>query len=245
MKKFSLFFAISMLAVSAHAVVGYSDVTTFSGVGYAQNGAALDGVTSTSASTTLVADDITFAPGMAGGSVTGFTFSVANFNSAAVSANADVRLYASNGTSGGPGTLLSALNFNPISFTSGSVATFTFTSATSLFTVPTNGTIWAGISFSNDSSTSTATTTQLNSIGQGLFNPPTIGSSTDVFFQSTLGGSQFLTSNPTGSFLYFGGNPVANFGWQFNVTPLPTPEPSAFAALGLGAVAVLRRRKRA
>lgn len=219
--------------------------------------------------TTMVADDITPAAGFAGQSVTGFTFSVANFNAAAVSAAPTVYFYSSSGSGGGPGTLLGGINFNTILFASSSVNTFTYNPGTALFSLPAaGGFFWAGMSFS-DGATGTATPAQLNNLGQGIFNPPTVGSSQDAFFQSTAPAA--VVNNPAGSFFNFGGTPAANFGWQFlagtntvysNTTTFtgqgyrnggavaPVPETSTtvslglLLALGMGGLLVASKRRK-
>ena len=201
--------------------------------------------------TTLVADDINFAPGLAGQQVTGFVFSVANFNAAAVSARARVRFYATSATTGGPGTYLTGFTFaNPITFGASSVNLYTFSSATGVFAVPANSSIWAGITFDDNVGTTGATAAQLNNLGQGLYGPPSVGSSQDVFFQTTAAGS-FVQNSPTGSFFNFNGSPAANFGWQFTVvTPAATPavpEPGSIALLvgmSLPVAGVFARRRK-
>ena len=239
MKKLSLLLALSAIAGAANAqlVPAYDNTTTFAGSGYVNGGA-----TATSAITTLVADDINFAAGSAGLGVRSFTFSVANFDTATFTARPRVRFYAADGTGGAPGTFIAGFSFNPISFAPGvgPVNTADFGAATPAFTIPTNLKIWAGITFDNVGATATAA--NLNNLGQGLYNPPTVGTSADQFFQTSASGS-FLVNNPAGSVFNapFAGT-TANFGWTFNVQAVP--EPSAFAALGLGVVAVLRRRSK-
>ncbi len=230
-------------------VLVYSNVTNFTGFGYASGVSA---TISGDGTTALLADELSFAPGFAGSSINGFTFSTANLNPGAVTARPLVRFYDDSGSGGGPGALLGGFNFNPISFAAGSVQLFTFNSANE-FTVPADDTIWAAIAFDNNGGAEgDASLAQLNSLGQGIFNPPTVGSSGDFFFQSTSA-SSFLTSNPAGSFFFFGGNPVANFGWAFTAPPPPaqsTPEPgsvallSAFVLTGLGAFGKSRMNKK-
>jgi len=92
---------------------------------------------------------------------------------------------------------------------------------------------------------------ELNNLGQGLYNPPSIGSSQDVFFQSTGSADTTTGSNPAGGLFNFtGGTPVANFGWSFTVAT-PAPEASTtvsfglLLALGMGGLIVASKRKKA
>jgi hypothetical protein len=229
-----------LVCVSAHAQTNfYNNTTTFSGSAYVNGGAASNGsffVTRT------VADDLNLAAGSAGASITGFAFTVANLNTSAASVRPNVVFYSDNGPSGGPGTVLAAIAFNAVNVGSGTVSSFTFNPATTLFTVPTNGRIWAGIFFDNGGG-STATSAQMNNFGQGLFNPPTIGSSADLFFQSSATGN--TSSNPAGGFSNFSGNPRANFGWRiFGNAPVQAPEGGSTALLMLlGCAGVLAARR--
>jgi hypothetical protein len=228
----------------------YSNVTTFSGFGFAGAGATnVGGDTLTS----MVADDINAGPGLGGHTVDQISFSVANLNASVpggpttVTARAIVQFYQADGVNGGPGTLITALAFNPIAFTDGTVGLFTFTSP-SIFTMPT-GTFWAGISFDDNNGTTGATAAQLNNLGQGLFDPPTVGSSTDNIFVST-DGSTTAANGPDGIIGNFGGpplNPVANLGWSFS-TSQAVPEPSTLALSAVGGLVLvgvrLTRRRR-
>ncbi len=234
---------VSIPSVQAGQVTAYSNVTTFSGYGYAGGGAtSVSGDTIT----TMVADDITPVAGLAGDNVVSFTFSAGSFNSTTVSARPIVSIYeADNG--GAPGTLLTTIVFNPIAFASDTVGLYTATSATGFFALP-SGTFYAGLSFDNNSGATGATVAQLNNLGQGLFNPPTVGSSADSFFQAMSAGS-IGTNDPSGSFYFFGGSPVANFGWAFTVaTAAIVPEPSSVVLSGIAGLALtgvaLRRRAR-
>lgn len=217
------FLACSAGQVGAQVVTVYSNVTNFSGAAFAQGGAANQAGNTI---TTLAADNINLgSPGVA---IHGFTFSVANLNPAAVSARPRARFYDSNGAGGGPGTFLAGFTFNPINFGANSVNLFSSGNSVSpLFTVP-NTTFWAGLTFDDNGGTTGATLAQMNNLGQGIFNPPTIGSSTDVFFQTTSAGS-FVANNPAGNLVNFGGTPVANFGWAFT----GVPEPSTFVLGGV------------
>lgn len=72
---------------------------------------------------------------------------------------------------------------------------------------------------------------QLNSLGQGTYGPSTVGTSQDRMFVGSTP-SNFLNSNPPGTVTNspFGRDPLANFGFQFNVVPEPAP----FLVLGAG-----------
>ncbi len=213
----------------------YDNVSTFTGSAYSNGGA-----TAAAPITTLVADDISLL-GSQPVSVSSFFFSVANLNPTAVSARPRIRMYLGDAAGSLPGTLVYAASFNPISFTAFSA---NFYGATSSFVVPANTILWAGITFDNVGGT--ATVAQLNNLGQGLYNPPTVGSSQDVFFQTTTAGS-FNQNTPPGSLFNLGANPVANFGWRF-VGSAVTPEPGAVAMLmgfGVSGAALLRRRRAA
>lgn len=223
-------FDLNTATVAGRATPGavYSNVDNFTGNAYANGGAANQAGNTI---TTLVADDIL----MAGpSSITSFTFSVANFNTVAVSARARVRFYAADGAGGTPGTVITGFSFNPISFAASSVNTFTGNVAA--FVLP--AAFWAGITFDNNTGGTGATAAQLNNLGQGIFDPPVVGSSGNIAFQTTGAGS-FLANNPAGSTFNFTGlgAPIANFGWEF------IPTPGAAALFGIAGVAAARRRR--
>lgn len=181
-----------------------------------------------------------------GFSINTFTSSVSNLNTVSVSARPRVRFYQGNGTSGGPGTYIKGFNFNPITFGASSANLFTLTGVTGLL-VPTGNMLWAGITYDNNTGGTGATTAQLNTLGQGIFSPPTVGSSQDVFFQTSAAGS-FVSNSPPGGFFFFGGTPPGNFGWRFTTQVAAVPEPSAFVMLmgcaAAGAGFAIRRRRR-
>lgn len=233
---FSTFLAIACTAVPAGAVVIYSDTTTFSGSAYANGGAT---VVSGNDITNTVADDISPVASGVGQSVDAFTFSIANPNSLTLSVQPTISIWNSDGTSGGPGTLLYSAAFNPISVGASAVNLFTFNPGTPLFVATSS--FWAGITFSNDLGTLAITAAQLNQFGQGIFAPPTVGSSQDAFFGGNTPGQQGA-NNPSGSLVFFGGNPTADFGWSFDTI---APEPSSLLLAGAAlALVALRLRFR-
>ncbi|MBX7221560.1 MAG: immunoglobulin domain-containing protein [Blastocatellia bacterium] len=183
----------------------YSNVTTFSGQAFSNGGTANQ---SGNLITRMATDNLTLT---AGGTIPTVRFVVSNLNAIAVSVRPRIRFYQNNGSGGGPGTIIAGFTFNAISFGASSVVTVNGNLGTSL-TVP-SGTIWAGITFDNNTGATGATQTQLDNFGMGIFNPVDIGSSTDTFFLTTAAGS-FLVNNPAGTQQNFGGAPVANFGWE-------------------------------
>lgn len=212
LNRFSKYYSAN-LAVDPMAV--YSNVTNYTGTSTVNNGAA---IISGNTITRLIADDLSVPAGQAlPYNLTGFRFNVANFNTTSVSARPRIRFYLPNGAGGGPGTLINAFSFNPISFPAGSIQTFTVNPLPSALTI-TSQTIWTGITFDNNTGATEATATQMNNLGQGAFNPVNLGSSADRFFRTTSAGS-FASDNPAGGFLTLGGNPAANFGWELLSAP--------------------------
>lgn len=199
--------------------------TTGTIVGFQANG----GAASDTGSTALLADDITFAAGAANRNVTSFTLAVGDSDkTGAEPAVLTVEFFATNGTGGGPGTLLgSATKID--SFSNG-LTTETF-SAVSLFTVPANGQIWAGFYFTGSAG---GNPTRLNSLGSYTEDPVAIGSSNAATFfigtgTATTGGSPAgtIAANPNS------GQP-ANLGMAFVV-----PEPSSVVLTALAGAGLL------
>ena len=107
------------------------------------------------------------------------------------------------------------------------------------FPVPANRKLWAAETFANDLG-STSSNAEVNFWSQGYFNPPTIGSSADLMFQTTSAFDGF-SSDPDGALFNWGGNPVvANFGWQ-----LQAPKPASMSIMGLALLGLARRDRRA
>jgi len=217
----------------------YSNVTNFTGFDYANGGAGPDPANAANTITTLVADDIHM---LGPATITQFTFSVSNDSADQdTSARPRVRFYQTNGAGGGPGTNITGFSFNPIAFTHNSIGLFTGTIAP--LVLPKD--FWVGITFDNNAGATGALDSDLNLLGQGIFDPPNVGTSQDRAFQTTGPGS-FLSNNPPGTTFDFGhssnaSNPVANFGWEFVGTLLP--EPASMSVLALGGLMALRRRR--
>ena len=236
-------YAIDQPSIGVRAVdplSAYSNVTTFSGSAVTPAGAT---GTSGTRVTAMVGDDCNFISGAAGNNITTLRFSVANFNSAAFSANSMVRFYSDNSNS--PGSFLAGFNFNALSFPALSVSVVTFNiPVANQWAVPAGGKMWAGEAFYITTGTGTATTS-LNNMGLGIYNPVDKGTSADEdFVSATSGGtntSAFVVNNPAGSVRNspFTANPVANYGWEFNAAP----EPASLCLLALGSLALIRRRR--
>ena len=205
----------------------YSNVTNFLGNGFVNAGSALQG---TNRITRLVADDITPTGAHAGLSVTQFVFSIANFNATAVTVRPRVRFWFTDGTGGAPGTYYNlpaavGFSFNPLTIGPG-VTLLSANLAPNQFAMP-GVPFWAGITFDDNAGTTGISAAQLDLVGQGIFAPPTLGTSNDQFFITQAAGSFFGLANPAGSLSNFGANPVADFGWEFSVdVPVPTKDSS-------------------
>lgn len=213
----------------------YSNISNFGGQALANGGAANQ---SGNTITKMVGDDITALGSYTGQQVQMVSFSVFNGNTADVSVRARIRFYKTDGSGGNPGTYIIGYSFNPISFAAGKVTVVTGNLGTGSQLFLPGGTFWAGITFDNNTGGTGATEAQMNNMGQGLFNPPTVGSSADVAFITNAAGS-FVGNNPAGTQFNFGGQPVANFGWEFQAVP----EPASMAVLGLGLAAIARKRR--
>lgn len=126
---------------------------------------------------------------------------------------------------------------------------------------------WFGIFFDidipegADQATVDTLTERLRKLGQGLYGPPTVGSSADVHHETDVFGApyqqnyftdSFAANDPNGTYVKtFGmtdpnGQPVlSNFGWLVNgFVAIPEPSSVAFSLLGISAFALIRRRKK-
>lgn len=210
-------------AVTAGAT--YSDVTSFSGSGYAAGGgAAISGL----ATSKYVSEEIHMIAAQPG--VIQFTFSIANFNATAVTARPRVRFHLlDNGGGTNTGTYITGFSFTPFSIPTG---VSLWNGTTAAFALPKDFSM--GICF--DNSTTTATQAQINKLGVGAFDPPDVGTSPDLAFQTTAASVGNVTG-AAGATFNFSGAPVANFGWEI------VPAPSSIALIGLGGLMAGRRRR--
>lgn len=227
------------LAGKTHAqTVVYSNITNYNDFGFWGSSTQTIGSNIVSA---MVADDVFFAtPGA--WQLADLHFSVFNGNVENVTARPILRFWDNNGTDGGPGTYLGGLVFDPLTFTGGAATTLFNADLTGETPINIDGSFWAGIAFDNNFGATGATAVQLENLGQGLFGPPTIGTSADHFFVSNEFGD-FAGNNPAGGYLDFFGLIPADFGWRFTGIQ-PVPEPSALLLIGATATAAWFSRRR-
>ncbi|MBS1720597.1 MAG: PEP-CTERM sorting domain-containing protein [Armatimonadetes bacterium] len=196
----------------------------------------------------MTADDITPISGFGGAIMSEWQFTMLNTDTVnAVSVRPRVRIYDSTGAGGGPGTVLAAVSFNPISIAANSYSIVTGNMTPNNIALP-SGTFWFGIVYdsvgSGGAGNTGATAAQVAGMGQVVFNGgPTIGSSANQIFTTTAAGSatvSFASNSPAGTIGGFvGGSPVANMGIKITVVP----EPATMTALALGGLALLRRKR--
>ncbi len=239
LRRFFMTAAVAVAAATSASAqfIGYDNTTT-SLASTSNGGSALQG---TNTITRLIADRITMVSG--GLTVNSLSFSVTNLNATAVTVQPRVRLFADDNTvtPGTPGTIIAGFSFGGIAF-AGNTRTLLTANVAPVAIGGNSGTFWAGITYDNVNNTTGATLAQLDNFGMAVFDPPTVGSSTNNFFRTTAAGS-FLANNPVGGLLQFtGGTPVANLGWRFGVTAIP--EPGSVALMGLAGLAAAWRLRR-
>jgi len=202
----------------------FSNVDNFSGTGL-PHGAA------------LVMDDVVMIEGPE--LLREVTISVANFGESTLSSVDAAIVHAPDPEVDGPAdnlddavTLSASLDLAALLGGGGlpaeGVATITFTDLASQgVMLPESGSfdfMWAGLVFSNAAFTGAG---QISDVGQGVFDPPTVGISGNLGFLQGFG------------LFDFGGDPIASFGLRFVVVPAP----GGLGLVALGGIAVARRRR--
>lgn len=208
----------------AQDVVVYSNVDNFSGYGDT-NGTTPQSDPNARPASSMLLDDLTPISGYAGLPVTSVEFSIYNANTTDDSFYCGLRFYSADGLNGGPGTLLGRVDFDTNTVPAGDITVAPYDAGAPIFTLPT-GVVWVGEFFHNGGVT-TATDDELANFGEGIFDPPTIGSSSDNIFEVD-DTTMYDSNDPTGYLTNFGGDPVANFGFALTVT---VPEPASLTCL--------------
>ena len=237
--------ALLVAGVGAQAQTVFYDNTspaTNYGVGTANN---YGGVFSGNTVTAVMADDITIS-GSQNVNITSFSVEARNFGAIPIRARPIISIYMAYPGSVYISTFLKSFTLPLTTFAGRSNQLINYDPGIgSLFTAPANHPFWAGISFDNNFGAGSAPNLLAN-MGQLVHDPPTVGSSADLYFQAD---SAVASGGiPTGTYNYYGhstdpGKPNANFGWKFSGTAA-VPEPGAIAAfaVGISALPLLRRR---
>lgn len=246
MKQFVWMLALVAAALapsqSVAQVISYDNTATSSGTGFINGGTANQ---AGNLITRMVMDDINVISGQAGLTVTQINFSVFNSDVAAISARPRLRFWNADGPGGTPGTYLSTpgaqgYTFGAIAFAPGA-SVFFFTPTA--FVLPAS-TFWAGITFDNNTGATGATLAQMDLLGQAVFGPPAVGTSSDNIFMTTAAGSFFNIANPAGAIQTLA--PAgSSLGWQFQTAAVPEPGSMALCGGAIAVVGFLRRRRAA
>ncbi len=225
------------LGVAGATLIPFSNITNASGYVFSAGGAEVQGENTI---TRLIADDIEPVPGAEGLPVSQVSAVIHNSNSSEVTFRVLGRFWSD--SVGGPGALEYADSFGIITLAADETRTITLSPVG--FLLP-SGLFYAGLVFDNAGGTTGAGAAELNALQLVLYDPPTIGASGDFFFRTT-GAGDFAVNNPDGGFYWFSGEPVANFGWEFQVNDSGVPEPgtAGLLVLGLGALLYARNRRR-
>jgi hypothetical protein len=238
--------ALAAATPAAAQTAAYENITDPTSWTLPTNAATTQG---TNTITSLLVDDITFAPGSAGRTVTVLTVAAANQNGSTVTARPFLRFWNADGVGGGPGTYFSPagtpldVTFGPTQLSPLGPNYLGVTLGAESFQIPASEKLWVGIGFDDANGTTGATPAQMRNLGFSLFDPPTVGSSADAMLLTNTPGSFLGVNDPAVVRLNFNGDPVLNAGFRFGVSPVP--EPAGVLAVGLAATAgyAARRRK--
>lgn len=190
--------------------------------------------------TNIVVNEATLAPGSAGDQVTSLSFLIYNGNSAVPDTRFLMYVWAPDGTSGGPGTLLGQFILAPPYINGPGENLLTYNVSTPLM-VPASGILWLGAALDNDNGASAVTNTELENMGGLTFDPPSYGTDAiDSFYISP--GTPL--ANPTLNDLAIGYQ--GDFGWIVTGDQVQAPEPGTFCMmlLGVPVAAFVRRRRK-
>ncbi len=191
--------------------------------------------------TNILVNELTLAPGSAGDQITSLSFLLFDSDNSTVT-NPRLLMYvwAPDGTSGGPGTLLGQFIVAPPYISGIGEAMLTYNVSTALI-VPASGIVWVGAALDNDNGAGSITAAQFNNLGGLTFDPPTFG--TAPLDASYISPGTPLT-DPSLNDLAAGYQ--GDFGWTVTGDPVSAPEPGTLGMMLLGVPVVAfvwRRRK--
>jgi hypothetical protein len=193
----------------------YSNISTFSGSAFTFGGtfsgtqpAGTSGLT-----TAMSCDDLSLNPGDPNGSYTlnEVSFSASNVSAVDVTAAPSLLFYDQ-----ASGAIIDGVVFNPVTIPANSVQLFTANlsslSPPIAFPLDANGeaNIWMCQIYDDAGGTTGASLGDLDSLGAGLCDPPTVGSSPDNIYLSDTPILSYVPL-PSGIQGNFGGSPVANY----------------------------------
>lgn len=183
----------SGVAGPAASVLAYSNRATYTG--YVVD--VLDsGAISGNNFTTLTLDEVTPLASEAGYPVRGISFAVYNSGASSLQFNPRFVVYDDDGAGGQPGTRLGSWDLGVKTQAAGVGKIYSFDPGAGALNLPSNR-FWAGITYSSIGTSPTTSASSLLNLSTYLYQPPTIGSSADLLFDSTAA-SDALSSNPAG-----------------------------------------------
>jgi hypothetical protein len=238
--------ALAIATPAAAQTAAYDNTVNRQGWNAISNAAQTQGSNTVTA---VLIDDITFAPGSAGQTVTAVTVGAANVSGVAFTVRPYLRFWNADGSGGGPGTYFSPggtpldVDFGPTLLASSPQDNLLrIELGANSFPVPASEKLWVGLGFDDANGTTGANEFWMRNLGYHLYDPPTVGSSADVMAITPFG--SFLgVDNPPVTMFDLGNNIVANAGYKFEVSPVP--EPAGVLAVGLAALAGYAARRRA